>query len=106
MAPTEKSEISEIDLKGISTVEHFLDTIEDFEEDCIKTFQAKFEEILRKYEESSDFGSSYYFDNKLKSESVNKERYDNPSLEVVKPGSKLHDGTEECYYKGSSLQMS
>ena len=49
MAPTEKSEISEIDLKGISTVEHFLDTIEDVEEDCIGTFQAKFEEILRKY---------------------------------------------------------
>ena len=103
MAPTEHSDISEINLKGISIVEHFLDTIEDVDEDCIGTFQAKFGEIFKNYEESPDFGSTKYLDNKIKSDCLNKERYHNPALEVVKPGAKLHDGNEECYYKGKSL---
>lgn len=105
MAPTKNSDLSEIDLKGISIVEQFLDTIEDVDDDCIGTFQAKFEEILVHYGESPDLGSSQYFDNKIKSECLNKKRHHNPSLEVVKPGAKLHDGHEECYYKGRSLQV-
>ena len=105
MAPPENSVISEINLKGISIIEHFLDTIEDVDEDCLGTFQAKFGEISGTYEESPDFGSNVYFDNKKKSECLNKERHHNPALEVVKSGAKLHDGFEDCYYKGRTLQI-
>ena len=64
MAPAEEdqAEISEIDLKGISSIERFLDSIEDVDKEAINKCQEEFEEIFRKHELSP--GSPDYIDNK------------------------------------------
>ena len=64
MAPAEQrqTEISEIDLKGISSIERFLDSIEDVDEEAINKCQEEFESIFRKHELSP--GSTEYVDNK------------------------------------------
>ena len=64
MAPAEEdqAEISEIDLKGISSIERFLDSIEDVDEETINKCQEQYEEIFRKHEQSP--GSPEYVDNK------------------------------------------
>ena len=66
MAPAEEdpTEISEIDLKGISSIERFLDSIEDVDEETINKCQEEFESILRKHVQSP--GSPEYVDNKFR----------------------------------------
>ena len=86
----------EIDPKGISLIENFLDLIEDSENGFLDEYQLKFEGVLSKYNAN---GSEEYHKNKSEAEKYLEKRGE------VKAG-KTNDGIDDCFYKGQSLCIS
>ena len=89
----------EIDPKGISLIENFLDLIEDSENGFLDEYQLKFEGVLYKYKAKHDLGSEEYHRNKSEAEKHLQKRGE------VKAG-KTNDGIDDCFYKGQSLCIS
>ena len=86
----------EIDPKGISLIENFLDLIEDSENGFLDEYQLKFKGVLNKYKAKDDLGSEEYHRNKSEAEKHLQKRGE------VKAG-KTNDGIDALFHPNQTI---